>query len=126
VVLSFAVIGTDIFAGSGSSGVWRRPLSQMINLSAVEPAPSLQYTLRAYPNPFTQSTTINFTTPESGVVDVSVVNLLGTEVARIFSGELSEGENTFTWNATGLPDGMYECIVRMGGQVQRVAMISNK
>jgi hypothetical protein len=33
------------------------------------------------------------------------------------------GEHTFTWNATGLPDGMYECIVRMNGQVQRVASV---
>ncbi len=82
-----------------------------------------EFALTSVPNPFTQSTTINFTIPESGVAEVSVVNLLGTEVAHIFSGELSAGEHTFTWNATGFPDGMYECLVDMNGHVKWVASI---
>jgi photosystem II stability/assembly factor-like uncharacterized protein len=101
----------------------RRPLSDFGINATVVPLSSLSSILTSYPNPFTRSTTINFTTPESGAAQVNVVNLLGTEVARIFSGELGAGEHRFLWNATGLPEGMYECIVRMGGQIQRVPMV---
>jgi hypothetical protein len=121
-VNSVAVTGEYVFAGCGGDGVYRRALSDFNN-SAVSPTASVENSLTTYPNPFTQSTTITLTAPESGVAEVSVVNLLGTEVARIFSGEISAGEHTFTWNATGLPDGMYECIMRMNGQVQRVPMV---
>jgi len=121
---TLAVADGYLFAGT-EAGVWRRPLSEMIGSSSVEILPSDKYALATYPNPFTESVTITFTTPQSGVAEVSVVNMLGAEVARIFSGELSAGEHTFTWNATDLPDGMYECIVRMNGQVQRVGLILN-
>jgi hypothetical protein len=56
---------------------------------------------------------------------VAMVNILGTEVAHLFSGELSAGEHTFAWDATSLPPGMYECIVQMNGSVQREASIKN-
>ncbi len=88
-------------------------------------AAALPGDFRVYPNPFAQSTTISFTAPESGVEDVSVVNILGATVARIFSGELDAGTHTFTWDAHGLPAGVYECIVRMNGRVERVAMVVN-
>ena len=80
--------------------------------------------LHSYPNPFSQSSTIQFTPETSGYADVSIVNLLGTEVAHLFSGELAAGEHSFVWsNPTGLPDGMYECLIRMNGQVQTLPMV---
>jgi photosystem II stability/assembly factor-like uncharacterized protein len=120
-IVCFLASGSNLFAGT-TNGIYRRPLSDFNNL-AVTPVTPVENSFTTYPNPFTESTTITFTTPGSGVAEVSVVNLLGTEVARIFSGELSAGDHTFTWNATGLPDGMYECIVRMNGQVKRVTAI---
>ncbi len=78
---------------------------------------------QSYPNPFSQSTTISFTPETSGYADVSIVNLLGSEVAHLYSGELAAGEHSFLWsNPTGLPDGTYECLVRMNGQVQTLSM----
>jgi hypothetical protein len=118
---AFVILDSNVFGGTSGVGVWKRSLSE--NTASVgEQSQNNSGELATYPNPFIQSTTITFTAPESGVADVSVVNLLGTEVAQIFSGELSAGEHTFTWNATGLPDGMYECIVRMNGSIQRVPM----
>jgi hypothetical protein len=122
-VLALLVAGPYLYAGTQFQGIWRRPLSDFGIVAAVEPASSASNSLGTYPNPFTQSTTINFITPESGAAEVSVMNLLGTEVAHIFSGEMSVGEHTFTWKAIGLPDGIYECIVRMGGNIQRVPMV---
>jgi hypothetical protein len=54
----------------------------------------------------------------------AILNLLGTEVTHLFFGELEAGEHTFTWSATpGLPDGMYECLVRMNGRVEKLPMM---
>ncbi len=75
--------------------------------------------LTMYPNPFSQSTQITFTSPTSGYAEVSIVNMLGVEVARLFSGELGAGEHSFEWDAgkDACTTGMYECLVRMNGQM---------
>ena len=75
------------------------------------------------PNPLSSSTTLNLSSTESASAQITIHNLLGTEVARLFSGELGAGEHSFTWDAHGIPPGMYECVVRMGGSVQHVPII---
>ena len=114
---SMATDGYTLFAGT-DSGVWRRPLSDF-GISSVPQTPSSASTeIQIYPNPFSQSTQITFTSQTAGYAEVSIVNMLGVEVARLFSGELGAGEHNFSWsNPTGLPDGTYECLVRMNGQV---------
>src|SRR5207247_710742 len=88
--------------------VWRRPLSEMIGQSAVAKTEATNQELRIYPNPFSTSTQITFSPATSGYAEVTIVNLLGIEIARIFSGELEPGEHSFMWGKpTGLPDGMY-------------------
>jgi hypothetical protein len=81
-----------------------------------------------YPNPFSQSTQITFTSQAAGYAEVSIVNMLGVEVARLFSGELGVGEHDFVWNCRGAlqctpTDGIYECLVRMNGQVQTLPVV---
>jgi len=80
--------------------------------------------LNAFPNPFTQSTQITFTFPDAGYADISIVNLLGEQVARVFSGELDAGQHSFTFsNTAALPEGMYECLVRMNGHVETLPVV---
>jgi hypothetical protein len=78
-----------------------------------------------YPNPFSQSTEITFTSPSAGYAEISIVNMLGVEIARLFSGELGAGEHSFTWGADGTsaPRGTYECVVRMNGQVETLPVV---
>ncbi|MDP4198876.1 MAG: hypothetical protein Q8922_15355 [Bacteroidota bacterium] len=54
------------------------------------------------------------------------MNLLGVEVARIFSGELTAGEHSFALNPSGLPDGMYECLIRMNGHVETLPVMLSR
>ena len=121
---SLHILGSNLFVGT-RNGLWVRPISDF-GISAVAPVASINNSLANYPNPFTQSTTISFSTPESGVASVSIVNILGTEVARIYSGELGAGEHSFQWDASGLAPGMYECIVQMNGGIERVPMVLTK
>jgi hypothetical protein len=81
--------------------------------------------LAAFPNPFSQSTKISFTPQSSGYAEISIFNQLGVEVARLFSGELDAGEQyNFIWNnPTGLPDGAYECMIRMNGQTAKLPIV---
>jgi hypothetical protein len=90
---------------------------------SVQPSQLTISKMEVYPNPFTQSTTITISTAESGIAEISVVNLLGQELARIYDGELSAGEHSFTWSASSVPPGMYECIVRMNGTSQEIPMM---
>ncbi len=114
---------------NGAMGFWRRPLFEMIGPASVAQPPAPTHELRTYPNPFSQSTTISFTPESSGYAGVSIVNLLGVEVARLFAGELTAGEHSFTWNAatggSAAADatGMYQCIVRMNGRVESLKLM---
>ena len=124
-VTALAVIDTDIFMSNDSGGIWRRPLSDF-GISAVAQTPPSPPQIQSYPNPFSQSTTVTFSSQTAGFAEVTVVNLLGAQVAQLFSGELSAGEHSFPWNASGMAPGMYECVVRMNGQVQRVGMMRSE
>jgi len=115
------IFGPDIYLAT-YDGVWRRALADY-GLSAVASSVPVGNSLTAYPNPISESVKISFSPPESGIAEVTVVNLLGEEVARIFAGELSAGEHSFSWDASGMPPGMYECLVKMDGMVERVPML---
>ncbi len=112
-----------LFAG-GMYGLYRRPLS---DLSAVKEVPSSeQIAAQAYPNPFPTSTTIHFTASAPGFARVSVVNLLGVEVARLFEGELSAGAHSFTWNAADASAGTYFCLIRKASGSEQVVSIKHE
>jgi len=71
-----------------------------------------------YPNPFNPSTTITFSLPRSGEVRLRVFNLLGEEVATLFSGHKDAGTHTVQWDATGQPSGVYFYRLRAGDFTQ--------
>jgi hypothetical protein len=60
-----------------------------------------------YPNPFNPSTTINYYLRHSGYTQLKVFNMLCQEVTTLVSSFLPAGENSITWNAQGIPSGVY-------------------
>ena len=60
-----------------------------------------------YPNPFNPSTTISFSIPETGLVNLSVYNLLGEKAGEVVNKELAAGIYDFTYDASGLSSGVY-------------------
>ena len=122
-ISSLAASTTDLFAGA-DTGVWSRPLSDFGISSVTQTTAPTSSGIQIFPNPFSQSTQITFISQAAGYAEVSIVNMLGVEVARLFSGELGAGNHSFMWsNPTGLPDGMYECLVRMNGQVKTLPVV---
>ncbi|MFA6455414.1 MAG: T9SS type A sorting domain-containing protein [Bacteroidota bacterium] len=114
VVKAFVVCGTNLFAATSGSGVWRRPLSEMIPASVELSSSKLpeKYSLsQNYPNPFNPSTTIRYSLQSSATVKLAVYDLLGREIATLVNEEQSVGWKEVQWNASNFASGMY--LVRM-------------
>jgi len=60
-----------------------------------------------FPNPFNPETEITFFAPRGQQTTVTVHDLRGREVAQLFDGDASGGRQSLTWNAEGLPSGVY-------------------
>ncbi|MEX1275954.1 MAG: phospholipase D-like domain-containing protein, partial [Bacteroidota bacterium] len=60
-----------------------------------------------YPNPFNPTTTILFTIPYSGFVNLKVFDVLGREVAILVNEQRYAGTHRVQWNAVDLPTGVY-------------------
>ncbi len=65
-----------------------------------------------FPNPFNPTTTLTVELPHRATGSLVVVDAVGREVARLFSGELEAGIRVFTFDASGLPSGVYFCILQ--------------
>ena len=69
----------------------------------------------AYPNPFNPSTSFDINMPTSGFLSVKVYNISGQMVDVIAYGIYSQNIHSFTWNASGMPSGMYVVHAELNG-----------
>lgn len=97
-------------------------LSATAGVSSEVPA---SYSLTAYPNPFNPATTISFSLPDAEFVRVTVFDLTGREVALLLDKPVSSGQHHVTFNATGLPSGIYLVQLQAGEMklAQKVALV---
>lgn len=66
------------------------------------------YALRQnYPNPFNPTTIVEYAVPEAAHVTIKVYSLLGEEVATLVSGKRAAGVFRTSWDASGIPSGVY-------------------
>jgi hypothetical protein len=77
-----------------------------------------------YPNPFNPSTVIEFVVPVSGHTTLRVYNVLGQEVATLFSGNAEAGKvNAARFDATNLPSGLYFYTLRNAAKTETKRML---
>jgi hypothetical protein len=60
-----------------------------------------------YPNPFNPETKIEFSLPKSSIVNLTIFDLLGREVAVLVNEEKQAGIYSVTWKATNVSSGLY-------------------
>ena len=131
-IFSLKVFGTNLFAGTYFSGVYLRPLADMV--TGVEPSgnevPKSLALRQNYPNPCNPSTIIAYTIAgdlEKGRggerVRLSVYDLLGREVAVLVDGFQVPGEHRVTFDARSLASGVFFYRLAAGGSVQTRKMI---
>lgn len=95
-------------------------------------APSRLTLFQNYPNPFNNETTISYSIPavEGGAYDVqvSVYNMLGQLVRRLYDGPAVAGMHTVSWNGrddagSAMSSGVYFCELRWGNERQLQRLI---
>lgn len=84
------------------------------------------YTIR--PNPFTQSTTINYSlNEESNQVSLAIYDLRGREVQRLLDSETREaGNHTYELDGSNLSAGIYLCVLKANDVIQTQKLIVTK
>jgi len=80
-----------------------------------------------YPNPFNPRTKIKFSIPEaialSNPVEIKVYDVLGREVATVFSGKIKSGVYEVDFDSTGLAGGVYFCVLSAGRFLNSIKMV---
>jgi hypothetical protein len=64
--------------------------------------PQINASLSIFPNPFNHVTSVRYSIPRQGKVNVTIYNLRGQKVKTLINEETRAGENTLSWN--GLDD----------------------
>lgn len=87
--------------------------------------------VKAYPNPFSESTTVSFTTLRDAQVKVNVFNILGQEVATVLDSKLESGKHFAKWDGSSnsgqnLPNGQYFIQVSVDGAVSTAKVVLNR
>jgi len=65
-----------------------------------------------FPNPFNESTTIQFTLNKPLYVEVKIYDILGKEVESLYHGFTKAGQKKIVWKAGNMPSGIYVLLVK--------------
>ncbi|MDP8228599.1 MAG: T9SS type A sorting domain-containing protein, partial [Candidatus Electryoneaceae bacterium] len=68
-----------------------------------------------YPNPFNQSTKINFALPQSASVQLTVWDMHGRKVSVLADGTFAAGRYEAVWTAQGMTSGVYFIRIQANG-----------
>lgn len=76
-----------------------------------------------WPNPFNPSTSISYYLPESGIVKVSVYNIMGELVNSQQPEFVPQGQHIIKFDGSHLPSGVYILSVTFAGQRRSIKML---
>ena len=94
------VLGRNMEGGPGGAFVFLNQNTPATAIAAeTETTPSTFVLGANYPNPFNPATTIPFVVPAGvGDVDLTIYNVLGQPVRRVWTGSLAAGEHRLAWD----------------------------
>ncbi len=81
------------------------------------------YLHQNYPNPFNPSTKISYSINNAGYVSLEVYDILGKRVARLINEIQSAGSHTATFEAAGMPSGVYYYKLQAGAYSETKKML---
>ncbi len=79
-----------------------------------------------YPNPFSGTTLIKYRVRVTGHVRLTVIDPTGQELVKLVDDYTKEGEHQVTFDATGLPAGIYFYQLQVNGTVETKKMVISK
>ncbi len=108
---------TDLFLGNVKGGLYLYENTTVTHVEneIIEPPNSFHVT--AHPNPFNPNVSITIYWKTSGVLKVTIFNILGEKVKTMFNNYLNNGTYSFEWDGKNdsnqhLPSGSYIVVVQ--------------
>jgi len=78
--------------------------------------------LSIYPNPFSTSTTIQYELAKPSTVQFTIYDYLGKKL-EVIEKKQTQGKQQITWNAEGLPAGVYFCVIKTNQGIETTKLI---
>ena len=78
--------------------------------------PQVFQLLQNYPNPFNPRTTIAYSIPLSGFVELKIYNVLGREIQTLVNDFRQAGSYSFDFDASQLSNGVYFYQLKVGNR----------
>lgn len=114
-VVSFAInSGGYVFAGTYFGGVYRSVQPTTVVKEITHSLATSFGLHQNYPNPFNPTTIIRYELPVKGWVTLKIFDIIGRETAVLVNEERTPGEYEVTWDAAGLPGGVYFYRLQVG------------
>jgi hypothetical protein len=113
------VMATDGFDTTVSSSQRTFKTPQTVGVDFIDQVPRKFFLYQNYPNPFNTSTEIIFEVETATDLDLSVFNVLGERVKTLTSGFRQPGRYRATFDASGLPSGVYYYQLKTPSQDER-------
>ena len=88
-----------------------------VNDKKINPLPDKFSISQNYPNPFNPAARIKYSVPQTSMVQLKVFDVLGNEIETLVNEEKPAGVYELTWNAAGLPSGVYFYQIKAGSYV---------
>ena len=95
----------------------------LISVDSTEIADDYEFSIRAWPNPFNPTTTINFALAKAGHVSLKVYNSLGQEVAILVDGFKAAQSYQVEFDASSLTSGIYYYTLQTENMNQTMKML---
>ncbi len=101
------VSGNRLWAGRGD-GLWYLDISGWTGFENPNSIIPSEFCLdQNYPNPFNPSTTITFSLPQAGHVELKIFDIQGNELQTLLSEPRAAGKHTIQFNTNALASGIY-------------------
>jgi serine protease len=122
IKVAFALIAGEDLASIQASADAAQVKYNSLNIPI--PGPSLVPGLWLNtPNPFSESTFINYTATGNARVVIEIFNVIGEKIITVVDGELVPGNYATEFRSDGLSNGVYYCRMQQGELSQVVKMI---
>jgi hypothetical protein len=87
----------------------------------------LEYKLHQnYPNPFNQRTTINYSIPQTSLVNIAIFDIQGIEIRKLINEEKLPGNYTVNFDGSNLSNGIYFYRLQTGNFAQTKKLLLMK
>lgn len=118
---------TNTYCDSIAAGHSSTPITlNVVSPTGIQESYNTISSLENYPNPFGESTTINYTLSKDGNVELSIMDLLGKKITSIDSGSKTAGKHTVLYNSNEISGGLYLLQLKMDNNISTKKIIINK